>query len=252
MRFFDVFIFGVQTKLGQEIYKIIREKYPFLSVAVPMMKYSKQIEIPCDQVNINQKNIKRFVKSMKVIISCQKMSNLIQEVSKICQDIGIKFANAYDISPLILLEIIEMFLKPYGAGNYNVIIPIKGFKMFSYFKYGYNYYFPNISKTGTYELLLTKKKTPKDKWIKLYLEFQNKFVVYCFIFFALLSKILLLFNPTKRITEDQIKKGKPDQTIRLSLSQNKSHILNDFLIIQFYMVFSPSYKGFNIESIQIA
>ena len=78
------------------------------------------------------------------------------------------------------------------------------------------------------------------------------YLIGVFIFFALLSKILLLFNPTKRITEDQIKKGKPDQTIRLSLSQNKSHILNDFLIIQFYMVFSPSYKGFNIESIQIA
>ncbi|KAK8875422.1 hypothetical protein M9Y10_005587 [Tritrichomonas musculus] len=105
MRTYDILILGIETKIGQKIYSLLEQDYSFLSIAVPLSKYSQSIRFPQNQVKINlssKSSIESIVSSFNLIVAFDKRKQY-NELKKEAKE------SFLDVSTFSLQMIIEIF-----------------------------------------------------------------------------------------------------------------------------------------------
>ena len=188
---FDILFFGVETPIGQIVFKRLHKQFPGLSIVVPMSDAYGDIDIPENQIYLDFGDLKNELQyvDFQVILNCNPSLILPQNFQSKIIDGTISFPQMVVRSGCAKMR--------YNFSELSVFEDVSFSKFLSYSISDSSNLpsFSPISRTTTIET----EVIPFGKInVKHYISFSSSFIAYLFWFFALLLHLVLFFVRRKR------------------------------------------------------
>ncbi|OHT16815.1 hypothetical protein TRFO_12892 [Tritrichomonas foetus] len=288
MRNYDILILGIESNIGQRIWTIIKQDFSFLSVAVPMSKYSNSIEIPNNQVRLDfnkDQILKNVISSFKIIIVCKNTN--YNKIENFAKEQNVKFIKAYHFTPQIVIDVVVRKLGLNDLEIKQLEIPATSKNVFKFLFLDKKDFLP-ISQNGK-KLIRIGEIHLSTKNINFYLTFSFGFTAYLFFILGIFLKLFILikkyvfrinnyiaipFNSEKDIwelvveenpgnqkenqrknqTQNQRKNTKKiEKLISLSPSQDETEIILNYLVLCLmnHLQLCNPFDKYNFNSLKI-